>query len=376
MPQRITGPDGHYFFGYYDVPFMDKTNRYHLCHKAPFIDRLPEKDDSAEIGMIDLMDGSRYVPLAATTAWNFQQGAFLRWHPAKSDCVIYNVRTASGYASEILNVRTGEKEALPLPLATVAPDGKRGLSVNFSRMFDFRPGYGYNGFGDENYDVAAPEDDGIFLVDLETKAVRLVLSLSAIRDFLKSRNSHVAEGKILVNHINFNTSGTYFAALVRTFATGENEWSTATLTGRYDGTDLYLLSDYKLASHYFWKNEDELLIWAAHRDGTMLYLLKNKSDEYIKFTDECFKLDGHCSYSDDKNYILYDSYPDSEGYRHLFVYDVKSGAKARAYKFKSIAPKSLDIRCDLHPRFMPGTKNISFDSTHEGFRGIYILYMR
>ena len=373
MLRRITNADGHYFFGYYDIPFLDKSGKYHLCHKVGFLDRLPEKDDVVEIGMIDLSDNNRYIPLSKTTAWNFQQGSFLRWHPTEKDCIIYNVRTENGYNSEILNVVTGEKKRLDMPAATVSPCGKYSISINFSRMFDFRAGYGYNGFKDENFSVDAPKNDGIFLTDLETGKSELVLSLAEMRDFLKSRNSLVANGKILVNHINFNTTGSRFVALVRTFATGENEWRTATVTGNFDGTDLYLLNDYKLASHYYWKNENELLIWATHKDETMLYLLKDKSEEYEAYTDDCFKPDGHCSYSKNNQYILYDSYPDSEEYRHLFIYDITKKEKIFKDKFKTIIPPTLDIRCDLHPRFIADTNAVSFDSTHEGFRGIYIV---
>jgi hypothetical protein len=31
-----------------------------------------------------------------------------------------------------------------------------------------------------------------------------------------------------------------------------------------------------------------------------------------------------------------------------------------------------DIRCDLHPRWLPDGR-ISFDSTHDGFRGLYLI---
>ena len=375
MIKRITKDGGHYFYGYYDLPFLSRDGRYHLCHKVSFIDRMPTENDVAIIGMIDLQNNNEFIPLSQTTAWNFQQGSFLQWHPTEENKIIYNVRTGNTYGAEILDVKTGEIKKLSMPVATVSPNGKYAISINFSRMFNFRPGYGYAGFKDENFDIKAPKNDGIFLIDLETGASKLVLPISDLKGFLKTKNSLVADGKILVNHINFNTDGSRFVSLVRTFATGENEWRTATVTGNFDGTDLYLLSDYKQASHYYWKNEAELLIWATHTDGTKLYLLKDKSEEFIAFNDDCFKPDGHCSYSKDKNFILYDSYPDPDECRHLFVYDVNTKEKIFADKFKTIIPCTLDIRCDLHPRFIGNTKNVSFDSTHEGFRGIYIVEM-
>ena len=39
--------------------------------------------------------------------------------------------------------------------------------------------------------------------------------------------------------------------------------------------------------------------------------------------------------------------------------------------FYSMLPSCVDIRCDLHPRWNRTGTAFSFDSTHEGFRGIY-----
>ena len=35
---RLTGEDGHYFFGYYDLNAWDKGNNYHLCQKKVLCD--------------------------------------------------------------------------------------------------------------------------------------------------------------------------------------------------------------------------------------------------------------------------------------------------------------------------------------------------
>ena len=41
--------------------------------------------------------------------------------------------------------------------------------------------------------------------------------------------------------------------------------------------------------------------------------------------------------------------------------------------FYSIETPVIDIRCDLHPRWSRNNKIITFDSTHERFRGIYMV---
>ena len=90
---RVITPDdgGHYFFGYYDLQPFDSTGRYHLCHKAPFEDRLPEADDICELGVIDLQTG-KFIKYAETNAWNFQQGMMISSYVAKSFLINYTLK--------------------------------------------------------------------------------------------------------------------------------------------------------------------------------------------------------------------------------------------------------------------------------------------
>ena len=86
----VTPNDKHSFFGYYDLSVFSADDRYHLVHRVSFCDQLPQQEDIAEIGIIDMSDYS-YKKVTETTAWNFQQGAMLQWHPAAPDtAIIYN----------------------------------------------------------------------------------------------------------------------------------------------------------------------------------------------------------------------------------------------------------------------------------------------
>lgn len=110
--KRLTQGEGNYFFGYYDIPAWNEKGTCHLCHKVDFWRRMPEKDDAAEIGMINAenMENLEYIKLDTTTAWNFQQGAMLTWNPkAPNDEIIYNARENGRYMSAVLNIHTGKK---------------------------------------------------------------------------------------------------------------------------------------------------------------------------------------------------------------------------------------------------------------------------
>ena len=124
----ISDKDSYCFFGYYDLQPFDKSDRYHLCHRVSFFDRLPDKNDVCELGYIDTENG-KFLKLSETTAWNFQQGALLRWYG--NDSIVYNVRGKNGFQTEIKNIYTGESRRLPLAAANISEDGKHAQGAEF-----------------------------------------------------------------------------------------------------------------------------------------------------------------------------------------------------------------------------------------------------
>lgn len=370
----ITDGQDNYFFGYYDVQPWNKEGNLHLCHKVKFWERMPEKGEIAEIGVIDINNENKYTKLAETTAWNFQQGSLLRWNPAApNDEIIYNINENGQYKGVIMNIKTGEKRFTDYPLANVDSSGNYGLGINFSRLYDFRPGYGYSEIEDPYYNVNHPKDDGIFLVDLKTGKSKLVLSTDDLWNLTKDTLD--SDEKVLVNHINFNEDGSRFVCLFRTFPENGGHWKTAVITANRDGSDPYVLRDFDIASHYFWKDKENLIIYANHYDGVQLYMWKDKTHQAKLIGKDFFKGEnGHCSFSPDKKYVLYDCYWNADGYRPLNLYDVeedKGITLGLYYSHPELEPE--DIRCDLHSRWNRNGKAITFDSVHEGRRGIYYM---
>jgi hypothetical protein len=374
--ERLTGEDAHYFFGYYDTPAWSESGRYHLCHKVKFMDRLPRPDDVAIVGVFDVEERS-FEPVAETTAWNFQQGSMLQWHPAGPERkIIYNTRVDGEYRGVVRDLHSGDECWLEQPVANVDPTGAYAISVNFDRLFDFRPGYGYAGAGDRDREVNHPQDDGVFLIDLATGSSKLVLSLQQLWEFTGGYFGG-EDKKLLINHITFNTDGTRFVMLVRNFSEQGSGWKTAVVTANRDGSGLFLLSDYGYASHYQWRDRDHIAFHSGGAEvggaGNQLYVLKDRSHEGSVIDERFFLRDGHCSYSPDLRYMLYDSYPDRESYRHLYLYDLQERRGVTLGSYYSLPASAGDIRCDLHPRWNRQGTAISFDSTHEGRRHMYMM---
>lgn len=375
---KVITPDdgGHYFFGYYDIQPFDSTGRYHLVHKAPFEGRLPLEDEVCELGVIDLETGE-FIKYAETKAWNFQQGALLRWHK-DDDHILFNVREDGAFRCCILNIKTGEKKILPRAIADVTKDGKWGVCINFSRIYDFRPGYGYAGIPDPYYNEKAPVEDGVFLMDMETGESKQILDYVTMRDAFP--RPPFSDGKLLVNHINFNPSGTRFVMLFRNFREGAAIWKSQLLTSDLEG-NLHCMATYSVQSHYNWKNDDELLIFGNNNDEVNhygLYLFKDLSDEVTLLPDPNPEMDVHCLYSPNKRYIIGDDYPEKDLYRGVHLIDTEKNTETiiGRYFTETIDESQgicVDARCDLHGRFDRTGRYYSFDSIHTGKRTVCII---
>jgi hypothetical protein len=373
--RRITPADDgrQYFFGYYDIPAFSGDGRYHLVNRVAFRDRLPEASDTSELCLIDLSSGGYPVSqIAQTAAWNFQQGSLLQWYPeGSSDQILYNDWDDNGYQTVIRNLKTAAERRIDRPVANVSPDGRWGLSLNFNRIWNFRPGYGYCNRKDPWYDEPQPEADGIWLVDLKSGQSRLLASYARL-GALFNQDPALRARKIVVNHITFNRTSDRFLFLVRYFPEPGGHWLTGLGTAGLDGS-IYLLRPYTYASHYHWRDDRVILIHADGGEGHALYELTDQSQSYTIYDRGFFNRDIHCSYSPDRRWIVGDGYPDKDGFRAIDLYDRKTNAGITVGRFLSPSVPVNDIRCDLHVRWSPDGRSISFDSTHEGFRGVYLM---
>lgn len=371
-PKILTPDDGaHYFFGYYDMRATRGSR--HLAHRVPFMDRLPQKDDVAELGYLE--DG-KFTPFATTTAWNFQQGAMLQYHPFKADTVYYNVFRDGVAVTVTHNYATGEKKFTDRATACVSPDGKWGMAVNFARIFAFRPGYGYAEAVDPQPDVPAPADDGIFLTDMETGISRLLVDYPT----LQKLGGYRGDAKILVNHITFNPASDRYVALVRDFPTPDRkpwEWYTCLVAGDLQG-NVWVLPGHGYHSHYVWQDETHLIIHGSceSADKKSMYRIHTADGSFRELDMPYFHLGGngdiHCNVSPDGKYVIGDGYP-REGYRWIEALNLETGATRTILKSRTVKPANTDVRCDLHNLFAFDGRYISYDTTENGCRQIALV---
>lgn len=371
--RRVTGGTRHHFFGYYDKCPWDITGRYLLALEVGFMDRPPRPDDVAVIGKVDLHDGDRWEPIAETTAWNWQQGTHLQWlGPGYDRYAIYNRRDGGAFSAFIVDVRTGEGRRLPRPIYAVSRDGRQAVTLDFARVHRNRPGYGYVGIRDRWADDPAPAADGIYHMDLDSGASRLIVSLAQVSQY---RPLPSMDGAIhWFNHLQFNPSGSRFIFLHRWRQPDSSSRLTRLYTASPDGSDVTLLADEGLVSHFDWEDDRHVLAWSRHQGEDHFHVYTDRSDTVRVLGYGVLTEDGHCSYSPGGRWLMTDTYPSRKrSERTIILYDPRSGRRYDVGSFYSMPAASGEIRCDLHPRWSRDGRQICFDSTHEGSRQVYVM---
>ncbi len=394
--KRVSPADGkQYFFGYYDVCPWNKEGTHLLMHgtNAP-LDRLPEKRDVAYITLIDAhtLDSK---DIAETTAWNWQVGSRLQWIGG-SNRVIFNDRRDGKLVARICDTEGKEMQVLDSPFTAVHPVGNYALSVDFSRIQEMRRGYGYDG---------AEREEGIMRINLASGEKQCIVPFTVL-----------GEGKQWVNFVTFNPNGTRFAFLHRTMREGGRMYERL-VTANTDGSDMRILLDTGMASHFAWKNDETIIVW-GRRPGIVSRMEKRRrllklmvpvyhrikgklgavrrsilQDGYLEIADapgaplrdvgrDILTENGHGTVSPDEKWFLTDTYAGKTHERELFLYRLADGYVSEIGKFYSLPDKQYTknehwddsaMRCDLHPRWNRSGTEVCIDSVHEGMRGVYVL---
>ena len=177
-PYAVTrGPHEHLLASYFGIDSWSPNRRYISVLETDVNGRLPEAGERCTIGLVDLQDGNRWIPVATTACWNFQEAAMAHW--IDDDTLLFNDLRDGRFVTVILNWRTRAERIVPHPVSAVSADRTWAVSINYARLYLVRPDYGYAGDGqDARADVTWPEDDGIWIVDLKTGEAKLALSIA------------------------------------------------------------------------------------------------------------------------------------------------------------------------------------------------------
>lgn len=382
LTQITRGPAFHWF-GYYDKLQFDPTSRFALGMRTTVDKRTPEPDDVLEIGVIDLDDGCRWTRLGESRAWSWQQGCMLQWIPGSATEVIWNDRQGERYVSRVVNVQTGETRTLPKAIYALSPDGKTAVGTEFSRINALRPGYGYVGLSDPYFDVKAPDEIGIYRLDLATGEDKLLASLGELARIPHNGND-VSDNFHWFNHLLVNTDGTRLTFLHRwRHARSDRQsmarggWTTRMFTLGMDGGDPYIINSSGFVSHFVWADARHIAAF-VRPDGKpwRLYLVEDGTGALTPVGHDKITNDGHNTYipGTANRWILNDTYPQGpERLQTLYAYDTTTDRRIDLGRFHQPAEFTGEWRVDLHARTSPDGRRIIIDSTHTGQRQMWML---
>ena len=396
-----------HFFGFHDLCPWDPSNqRLAVLRVDPALRRVPDGGDVAELCLWEPASGD-VVPIAETRAWNWQQGARAQWVPGAGRRLAYNVLESGRLAAVVHDLDNGGSNTLSFTISAIAPDGRTSLSPHFARLARYWPAYGCPGSTAPGIDTPAPDDDGLWRVDIESGRAELVVSVAQAAAV---GGGATATGAFhFVTHPSFSPSGRRMCFLHRYF-TADRALYSRLVVGRPDGAGLVVVAEEKV-SHFDWRDDDTILVWtrsvpaglsAARRSGLLaaaplrpLVRLARKLRPGLKqmMLGECYTLigltepasktplgkgllerDGHPMYSDDRRWILTDTYPDGDGVQTLILYDAARDRRIDIGRFASNSgTDDSDAKCDLHPRWDRSQRLICVDSTDRGIRQCLIV---
>lgn len=367
------GPKFHWF-GYYDKLQFDPTSRYVLSNQVDFEHRSPRAEDTIRLGMVDTEDGDRWTDLGETKAWNWQQGCMLQWVPGSKDEVMWNDRADGDFVCHIVNVKSGKRRTIPSAVYTLSADGKWGITCDFRRLNDCRPGYGYAGIPDPNKDKLIPDNVGVWKVDLATGKKTLLISIAdAAR--IPYAPGYSNNAKHWFNHLLIAPDGKRFIFLHRWRGDKERtSFATRMFTAGADGRNLHVLDPHGKTSHFIWRDPKTVLAWAWHpSNGEKFYLFDDRTDKVEVIAPELMPVNGHCTYLPGNRWILNDTYPDKERLQHVYLYDTETARRVPLGDILSPKVYTGEWRCDTHPRFSPNGKKVVIDSAHLGGRQMHLI---
>ena len=372
-PRRLTEGPAHHFFGYYGINVWDRSGRYHLALETDFHRRPPGPEDRARVGLVDAETGA-FAAVAETGAFNLQQGSMMHWIDAgRGEELTYNAWQGRRVVSHARELTTGATRTLEAPVAAVSADGRQALGLNYARMYHCRSVVGYANETDPATLAVAPEDDGLYRIDLPSGRAELLVSHAQV--IRAAGLDGPPSGLVWFNHVMFNTDGSRALFFCRMRNADGRGMRTSLWTVRVDGSELSLQIGFPYRiSHFAWLDPDRILI-STDLLGSMQFLTFTVDrEDFAPIGAGVLPPDGHACFSPDGRWMVCDTYPHGAArISQVMLYEMASGRRVDVAGFSSEAVFNGDVRCDLHPRWHPDGTRLTIDAVPEGDRQIYLL---
>jgi len=373
---------------FFDTSPFSPSGRYLALTRLPFEDRLPRPGDAAEVLLVDLEEGKEEV-VAETKGWDTQLGAQVQWG-ADDTQLFFNdldVRTWRPFGV-IVNPATGARRALEGTVYMVSPDGKRAASPSLPQTGATQKGYGVIVPPETvTLNQGAPDDDGLYVTDVETGECRLLVSLRRIVETVEPAFdlSEYADGDFFGFHVKWNPQGDRLMLVLRWKPRDERKMKHDLITLRADGAEIRVPVPDALwgrgGHHPNWCPDGETVMMNLKADGRTLRLVKARYDgsDFAVMTEAVIG-SGHPTLHPDGRHVLTDVYLHEplacgDGTTPIRWIDLETGSEQNLVRINNDPPfpgPVRELRIDPHPAWDRSFRRIAFNGCDQGVRRVYV----
>ncbi|MDD3320480.1 MAG: hypothetical protein PHS59_03455 [Paludibacter sp.] len=424
-----------YLFGFHDICAWNSSNNRLVALEVDDITLPPDPTISYNLGYID--NANNFIKVGTTHAFNYPQGARQQWIYNSYDVIvndiennrivskIYNTDTCQlvDTLNDSTHVITNDGWAFGLDYARLFRLGAYGYAgVEDDTKGDDTPDHSgivkHNIYSKERQILLSVKEIANFKMDSKSGKHHYITHLVLSPDQKRIAFLHrykLSDGGETTRLCTIGADGKDLRCLATGFLS-HFDWADnqqVMIWGR-TGSNVE-----KLRASLIYRLIPTKLLQIAKK--TIKTILKSRSDKpeassfhWNCISDELTPIitfigegilteDGHPMFCPtNRNWFICDNYPDKEGIRTLFLYSLIDNKRIDLGRFKMIDTKpdlsrSADLlkeidagimkivglsnmaftrsglHCDLHPRWSPNGKKVSFDSIHEGTRQIYTI---
>jgi hypothetical protein len=358
------------FFGFHDKTPFSYDNKLLLTHKIHENQKwgLPNKNNYISIGYYHGNNYESYNEIDRTNAWNYQQGSMLQWLNKKE--IIYNFYDIkkNKHISKIYDICERIYKEIDNPIGAVSPSGEYAVGYSFERLRVGMKGYGYANGADPDKNRNIPIH-GLYIVDLKNNTTKEIIT---VNELLKTTDDLV--GFHFFTHVQFSPDSKQIIFFHR-IKKGNKRLITNMYSLNIYNNKLYKFPTTGMVSHVFWKNNYQVIGYVNinNKDGYFLFDIVKDTYTELFFNDN--RVDGHPHYSNTKDTLLFDTYPNNQRIQKLFQYDFNTRLTQDLAEFYSPLKFKNHMRCDLHPRYSRDGSLVSVDSAHIGKRSTMIIFL-
>ena len=356
----------HIFFGYFDISPFNKNKL--------LSNQVRSSQKIMDVGFYDLNSNNpEFVKLGETETWCWQMGFRLQCYPRKPNHVIYNRLFQNNYGSVIQNIKKSEDFLdIKYPIYSISHTEPVILTLDFSRLESFRPGYGYQILSDSTKHSYVPKSEAIVLYNYESDCLeRIVKYEDLVKDIF---DKSTLETFHYVNHLSFQP-GTKNFIFQHCILDGDKK-RVRLLYYKYDDKTIVELCKFGfLTSHFNWIDTENLVIYLATGPLGAGYYTLNLATQSLNFMETApNSRDGHPTFFNSS--IISDTVPNQFSERELFLYNVSKNKKIIIASIFNDSNFTGSNRCDLHPRVSLKEKLLSVDCILGGYRNQLVFKIK